>query len=50
MTRGIVALVFRCKVIGGHLTETDEDPPSAGSPRTRSSELAIELRVRLLDA
>ncbi|WP_342666907.1 NUDIX hydrolase, partial [Streptosporangium amethystogenes] len=24
MTRGIVALVFRCKVIGGHLTETDE--------------------------
>ena len=51
MTRGIVALVFRCKVIGGHLTETDETRAFRGSPRTRSESLASEaFAVRVLDA
>ncbi|MEV6979932.1 NUDIX hydrolase [Sphaerisporangium sp. NPDC051017] len=51
MTRAIVALVFRCKVIGGHLTETDEARSfrwvTADEVRTLASEA---FAVRVLDA
>ncbi|GII63493.1 NUDIX hydrolase [Sphaerisporangium krabiense] len=51
MTRGIVALVFRCKVIGGHLTETDETRSfrwvASDEVRTLASEA---FAVRVLDA
>ncbi|WP_424536902.1 hypothetical protein ACOZ38_45020 [Sphaerisporangium viridialbum] len=51
MPRGIVALVFRCKVIGGHLTETDETRSfrwvTADEVRILASEA---FAVRVLDA
>ncbi|MEU9888621.1 NUDIX hydrolase [Sphaerisporangium sp. NPDC051011] len=51
MTRGIVALVFRCKLISGHLTETDETRSfrwvTADEVRTLASEA---FAVRVLDA
>lgn len=51
MARGIVALVFRCKVIGGQLTETDETRSfrwvTAAEVRTLASEA---FAVRVLDA
>ncbi|MEV6979923.1 NUDIX hydrolase [Sphaerisporangium sp. NPDC051017] len=51
MTRGIIALVFRCKLISGHLTETDETRSfrwvTAAEVRTLASEA---FAVRVLDA
>ncbi|WP_433248651.1 NUDIX hydrolase [Streptosporangium sp. CA-135522] len=51
MTRGIVALVFRCKVIGGHLTETDETRAFRWVTADEVQELASEaFAIRVLDA
>ncbi|MER6825760.1 NUDIX domain-containing protein [Streptosporangium sp. NPDC000563] len=51
MTRGIVALVFRCKVIGGHLTETDETRAFRWVTADEVRELASEaFAIRVLDA
>ncbi|RCG29083.1 NUDIX hydrolase [Sphaerisporangium album] len=51
MTRGIVALVFRCKVIGGHLTETDETRSFQWVTADEVRALASEaFGVRVLDA
>ncbi|NUW40833.1 NUDIX hydrolase [Nonomuraea rhodomycinica] len=51
MTRGIVALVFRCKVIGGRLTETDETRAFRWVTEKEVRELASEaFAVRVLDA
>ncbi|MBB6346103.1 ADP-ribose pyrophosphatase YjhB (NUDIX family) [Nonomuraea muscovyensis] len=51
MTRGIVALVFRCKVVGGHLTETDETRAFRWVSADEVQELASEaFAVRVLDA
>ncbi len=36
MNRGIVALVFRCKAIGGQLNTSDETEAFAGSPVPKS--------------
>ena len=36
LTRGIIALVFRCKITGGDLRASDETPPPAGPPRQTS--------------
>lgn len=51
MTRGIVALVFRCKVVSGQLEETDEARAfrwvTAGEVRALASEA---FAVRVLDA
>lgn len=51
MARGIVALVFRCKIIGGQLTETDETRAyrwvTAEDVRTLASEA---FAIRVLDA
>lgn len=51
MTRGIVALVFRCKVIGGQLAETDETRAfrwvTADEVRALTSEA---FGIRVLDA
>ncbi|MCG5215529.1 NUDIX domain-containing protein, partial [Streptosporangium sp. KLBMP 9127] len=51
MTRSIVALVFRCKVVGGRLTETDETRAfrwvTADEVRALSSEA---FAIRVLDA
>ncbi|MEV1239103.1 NUDIX hydrolase [Nonomuraea sp. NPDC050022] len=51
MTRGIVALVFRCKVIGGRLTETDETRAFRWVTADEVQELASEaFAIRVLDA
>ncbi|GLW05460.1 NUDIX hydrolase [Microtetraspora sp. NBRC 13810] len=51
MTRGIVALVFRCKVISGHLTETDETRAFRWVTAGEVGQLASEaFAVRVLDA
>lgn len=51
MTRGIVALVFRCKVIGGRLTETDETRAFQWVTADEVRELASEaFAIRVLDA
>ncbi|WP_329082187.1 NUDIX hydrolase [Streptosporangium sp. NBC_01469] len=51
MPRGIVALVFRCKVIGGHLTETDEARAFRWVTADEVQELASEaFAIRVLDA
>ncbi|MBO3744877.1 NUDIX domain-containing protein [Streptosporangiaceae bacterium NEAU-GS5] len=51
MERGIVALVFRCKVVSGHLAESDETRAfawvTAGDVRALASEA---FAVRVLDA
>lgn len=51
MTRGVVALVFRCRIVGGRLTETDETCAfrwaTAGEVRRLTSEA---FAVRVLDA
>ncbi|MFI6800132.1 NUDIX hydrolase [Streptosporangium canum] len=50
MTRGIVALVFRCKVIGGRLTETDETRAFRWVTADEVQELASEaFAIRVLD-
>ncbi|MEV4065696.1 NUDIX hydrolase [Nonomuraea dietziae] len=51
MTRGIVALVFRCKVVGGQLTETDETRDFRWVTADEVRALASEaFAVRVLDA
>ncbi|MFJ2030637.1 NUDIX hydrolase [Streptosporangium sp. NPDC087985] len=51
MTRGIVAPVFRCKVIGGHLTETNEARAFRWVTADQVQELASEaFAIRVLDA
>ncbi|WP_327107875.1 NUDIX hydrolase [Nonomuraea glycinis] len=51
MTRGIVALVFRCKVIGGRLTETDETRAFRWVTADEVQGLASEaFAIRVLDA
>ncbi|WP_440082765.1 NUDIX hydrolase [Streptosporangium sp. LJ11] len=51
MTRGIVALVFRCKVISGRLTETDEARAFRWVTADEVRELASEaFAIRVLDA
>ncbi|MDP9844046.1 NUDIX hydrolase [Streptosporangium lutulentum] len=51
MTRGIVALVFRCKVIDGRLTETDEARAFRWVTAEEVQKLASEaFAVRVLDA
>ncbi|MER5317714.1 NUDIX hydrolase [Streptosporangium roseum] len=51
MARGIVALVFRCKVIGGRLTETDETRAFRWVTADEVSSLASEaFAIRVLDA
>uniref|UniRef100_UPI003F7AF8CA NUDIX hydrolase n=1 Tax=Streptosporangium sp. OZ121 TaxID=3444183 RepID=UPI003F7AF8CA len=51
MTRGIVALVFRCKVVSGHLTETDEARAFRWVTADEVQELASEaFAIRVLDA
>ncbi|MGS2643311.1 NUDIX hydrolase [Streptosporangium sp. G12] len=51
MTRGIVALVFRCKVISGRLTETDEARAFRWATADEVRELASEaFAIRVLDA
>jgi 8-oxo-dGTP diphosphatase len=51
MTRGIVALVFRCEVTGGQLTETDEAQNFLWAQADEVAALAPEaFSVRVLDA
>lgn len=51
MTRSIVALVFRCKVIGGRLAETDETRAFRWVTADEVQELASEaFAIRVLDA
>ncbi|GAA1258083.1 NUDIX domain-containing protein [Sphaerisporangium rubeum] len=51
MTRGIIALVFRCKVISGTLTETDEARSFRWVTADEAHALASEaFAVRVLDA
>lgn len=51
MTRGIVALVFRCKITGGELAITDETAAFRWADERDISELAAEVyAVRVLDA
>ncbi|MDH2429276.1 NUDIX domain-containing protein [Sphaerisporangium sp. TRM90804] len=51
MTRNIVALVFRCKVIGGQLTETDEARSFRWVTPDDVRSLASEaFAIRVLDA
>ncbi|GAA0934484.1 NUDIX domain-containing protein [Nonomuraea longicatena] len=51
MARGIVALVFRCKVTGGHLVETDEAKAFCWAHEDKVVALAPEaFAVRVLDA
>jgi ADP-ribose pyrophosphatase YjhB (NUDIX family) len=50
MTRGIIALVFRCKITGGQLALTDETAAFRWVTSTGVSELATEAyAVRVLD-
>ncbi|GGP12772.1 NUDIX hydrolase [Nonomuraea glycinis] len=51
MTRGIVALVFRCKVVAGRLTETDETRAFRWVTADEVREMASEaFAIRVLDA
>jgi ADP-ribose pyrophosphatase YjhB (NUDIX family) len=51
MTRGIVALVFRCKMIGGELIETDETRAFLWVTADEVEQLATQaFGVRVLDA
>ena len=51
MTRGIVALVFRCKITGGDLTTTDEASAFRWVTDTEVADLAEEAyAVRIRDA
>jgi ADP-ribose pyrophosphatase YjhB (NUDIX family) len=51
VTRGIVALVFRCKVTGGHLTTNDEVTAFRwASPSDVRYLMAEAYAVRVLDA
>jgi len=51
ITRGIVALVFRCKITGGHLTTNDEVTAFRWASQSDISNLMIEAyAVRTLDA
>ncbi|MFC4061184.1 NUDIX hydrolase [Planomonospora corallina] len=51
MNRGIVALVFRCKAVGGELTETDETRAFRWVTADEVRALASEaFAVRVLDA
>jgi len=51
MPRGIIALVFRCKVTGGSLTASDEVTDFRWASDTEIAELADEAyAIRLLDA
>ena len=51
MTRGIVALVFRCRAVGGSLCLTDEVRASRWmSPAELSDSMTEAYAVRLLDA
>ena len=51
MNRGIIALVFRCKITGGHLTPNDEATAFRWADRNTIHELTSEAyAVRLLDA
>jgi 8-oxo-dGTP diphosphatase len=51
MTRGIVALVFRCKITGGELATTDETAGFRWADRAEVAELASEAyAIRVLDA
>jgi 8-oxo-dGTP diphosphatase len=51
MNRGIVALVFRCKITGGDLTTTDEASAFRWATGTEITDLTDEAyAVRVLDA
>ena len=51
MPRGIIALVFRCKITGGHLTANDEVTAFHWADQTDIRQLSSEAyAVRLLDA
>ncbi|MFC3982831.1 NUDIX hydrolase [Streptosporangium jomthongense] len=51
MPRGIVALVFRCRAVGGQLTENDESRAFRWANADQVRELASEaFAVRVLDA
>lgn len=51
MPRGIIALVFRCKITGGHLTPNDEVTAFRWADENDVRHLASEAyAVRLLDA
>jgi len=51
MTRGIIALVFRCKITGGNLTTTDEASAFRWASDSEITALAEEAyAVRVLDA
>lgn len=51
MTRGIIALVFRCKVTGGQLAANDEASSFRWASKADVRELASEAyAVRVLDA
>ena len=51
LTRGIVALVFRCKVTGGHLTTNDEVTAFRWASQSDVGSLMAEAyAVRILDA
>jgi ADP-ribose pyrophosphatase YjhB (NUDIX family) len=50
MTRGIIALVFRCKITGGDLTTTDETASYLWATDSEVSDLADEAyAIRILD-
>jgi 8-oxo-dGTP diphosphatase len=51
MTRGVVALVFRCKITGGQLTTTDEATAFQWASKADVCALAREVyAIRILDA
>jgi 8-oxo-dGTP diphosphatase len=51
MTRGIIALVFRCKITGGDLTTTDETAAFRWANEDEVREVAEEAyAIRVLDA
>jgi ADP-ribose pyrophosphatase YjhB (NUDIX family) len=51
VTQGIVALVFRCKVMGGHLTTNDEVTAFRWADQSDVASLMVEAyAIRVLDA
>jgi 8-oxo-dGTP diphosphatase len=51
MTRGIIALVFRCKITGGHLAAADEAVSYSWADAARVAELVDEAyAIRVRDA
>ena len=51
MLRGIIALVFRCKISGGHLTRNDEVTAFHWADQADIGQLTSEAyAIRLLDA